>query len=106
MKVLLFILLFSLVGFANTKTQIKTDKILHSYNHKPSIKLKQQRELRALAKISKNDAKKITASVCHEKINVLTLTHKKQLLYYRIYTDHCKLEINALDGMIISKVIL
>lgn len=106
MKVLLFTLLFSLEGYAHVQTTVDAHTTLHTYNHKPSIKLKKQRELRALAKISKNDAKKITASVCHEKVIALTLTHKKQLLYYRIYTDHCKLEINTLDGMIISKVTL
>ena len=106
MKMLLFTLLFSLVGYANVQTTLSKHTQLHTYNHKPSIKLKKERELRALAKISKNDAKKITSSVCHEKVIALKLRHKKQLLYYRTYTDHCKLEINALDGMIISKVIL
>ena len=79
---------------------------LHTYNHKPSIQLKKQRQLRSLAKIKKNEAKAIAVSHCHQNVKSDLLTHKKQLLFYRMYTKNCKIEINALDGAIISKVLL
>jgi len=80
MKALLFTLLFTLISSANTQLKVDSMTPLHTYNHKPSAKLK--------------------------NVKSYKLTHKRQLLFYRIYTQNCKIEINALDGAIISKVSL
>jgi len=70
------------------------------------MKLKKQREFRSLAKVKENEAMEIAVSGCNEEIKIHKLTHKRQLLFYRVFTQNCKIEINALDGSIISKVLL
>lgn len=79
---------------------------LHTYNHKLTIKLQKKRQLRSLARIKQNKAREIALSHCAQNVTSSILTHRGQLLYYRIYTENCKIEINALDGAIISKVLL
>jgi hypothetical protein len=79
---------------------------LHTYNHKFSLKLKKQRQLRQLAKITNEEARKMAALYCTEDVISHRLTHKGQLLFYRSYTKNCEIEINALDGIIISKTLL
>lgn len=79
---------------------------LRTYNHKPTIKLQKKRQLRSLARIKENEAREIALSHCVENVTSSKLKHRGQLLYYRIYTENCKIEINALDGAIVSKVLL
>ncbi len=105
MKALLYIIVFSVIGSAGTQLMVDNTIPLHTYNHKPSIKLKKQGQLRQLAKIKYEKARKMAASYCKEDITSHRLTHKGQLLFYRSYTENCKIEINALDGSIISKVL-
>lgn len=106
MKALLFTLLFSLISSANTQLKVDSMTPLHTYNHKLSIKLKKQGKLRSLANVKQQEALKIAASHCKHDIKSNKLTHRGQLLFYRIYTQDCKIEINALDGAVISKELL
>lgn len=105
MKALLYIIVFSLIGSANTQLMVDSTIQLHTYNHKLSLKLKKQRQLRQLAKIKYEEARKMVASYCKEDVISHKLTHRGQLLFYRSYTENCEVEINALDGVIISKVL-
>jgi len=106
MKALLFTLLFSLMASASTQLKVSSMTPLRTYNHKLTIKLQKKRQLRSLARIKENEAQGIALSHCAPNITSSKLTHRGQLLYYRIYTKNCKIEINALDGAIISKVLL
>lgn len=106
MKALLFTILLSVLSSAASQLLVKNITPLDTYNHKPSMKLKKQREFRFLSKIKKKEAIQIAASLCKQNVVSHTLTHKKQLLFYRIYTEGCKVEINALSGDVISKVLL
>jgi len=106
MKTLLFTLLFSLIASANTQLKVSSMTPLRTYNHKPTIKLQKKRQLRSLARIKENEAREIAISLCTQNVTSSKLTHRGQLLYYRIYTENCKIEINALDGAIISKVLI
>ena len=65
MKALFLTLSFSLIGMANTQLEVDRLTRLHTYNHKPSIKLKQQRKLRALANIKEKEAIKTAQSMCN-----------------------------------------
>lgn len=103
MKKLVTILLFSLISSANSQLKVDSTTQLRTYNHKLSIKLKKQRKLRSLAKIKQKEAHNIVASFCNQNVISSRLTHRGQLLFYRIYTKGCKVDINALDGAIISK---
>ena len=106
MKVLYFTLLLSLISYANTQRKVENTTLLRSYNHTPSAKFKKQRTLRSLAKIKRQEAYTLAVSLCDQNVLSSKLTHRGQLLFYRIYTDDYKVEINALDGAIISKVLL
>ena len=105
MKALLYIIVFSIMGSANTQLMVDSTIALRTYNHKLSLKLKKQRQLRQLAKIKHEEARKMAASHCKEDVISHRLTHKGQLLFYRSYTENCEIEINALDGAIISKIL-
>ena len=105
MKALLYTIVFSVIGAANTQLMVDNTIQLRTYNHKLSLKLKKQRALRQLAKIKYEEARKIAFSYCKEDIISHRLRHKGQLLFYRSYTENCKVEINALDGALISKVL-
>ncbi len=105
MKALLYIIVFSVMGSANTQLMVDSTIPLRTYNYKLSLKLKKQKLLRQLAKIKYEEARKMAASHCKEKVTSHRLTHKGQLLFYRIYTENCEIEINALDGAIISKIL-
>ena len=105
MKALLYIIVFSVMGSANMQLMVDDTIPLHTYNHKTSLKLKKQIWLQQLARIKYEEAKKMAASYCKENVISHKLTHKGQLLFYRSYTKNCKVEINALDGSVISKVL-
>lgn len=105
MKALLYIIVFSVMGSANTQLMVDNAVQLHTYNHKLSLKLKKKRQLEQLARINYKEAQKMAASYCKEDIISHRLTHKGQLLFYRSYTENCEVEINALDGALISKVL-
>lgn len=104
MKALLFTILFSILGSASTQMKVEITTPLRTYNHKSTIKLKKQRQLRSLANIKQKEAEEIAVSLCDQKVTLCKLTHRGQLLFYRIYTKSFTIEINALDGAIISKV--
>ena len=105
MKMLLYSIVFSVIGTANTQLMVDDTIPLRTYNHKLSLKLKKQRELRQLTKIKYEESREMAASYCKEDIISHRLTHKGQLLFYRSYTENCIVEINALDGALISKVL-
>ena len=105
MKALLYIIVFSIMGSANTQIMVDDTIQLRTYNHKLSLKLKKQSLLRQLTKITKEEARKMAASYCKEDVISHRLTHKGQLLFYRSYTENCEIDINALDGTIISKIL-
>lgn len=105
MKILLFTIVFSVICTANTQLMVDDAIPLHTYNHKSSLKLKKQIQLQQLARVKYEEAKKTAALYCRENVISQRLRHKGQLLFYRSYTENCKIEINALDGSIISKIL-
>jgi len=105
MKALYYTIILSIIVSANTQLKVDSMTPLRSYNHKPTIKLQKQRQLRSLAKIKKDEAEEMAAVLCDQNVTSYKLTHRGQLLFHRIYTKDCKVEINALDGSIISKIV-
>lgn len=48
--------------------------------------------------------KEIARKECNDKtIESQKITHRGQLHYYKITTQHCNIAINALDGAVIQK---
>jgi uncharacterized membrane protein YkoI len=77
---------------------------LHSYNQKPSLKIKQIRQMHKLHKIDENEAEKITQTVTGEKVLQLKLKHEGKILFYFIITPSYQLHIDAQKGTILRKV--
>ena len=95
MKALLFTLLFSIIASASTQLKVSSMTPLHTYNHKLTIKLQKKRQLQSLARIKQTKAQEIALSLCAQNVTSSKLTHRGQLLYYRIYTKNCKIEIKS-----------
>ena len=107
MKNSIWIIIFCVALLTNA-AQIKVDNNipLSTYNHAPIAQLYYHQKLRRLSKVTMNQAKEITRKECKEQIiKSQKITHRGQLLYYRITTQYCSIEINALDATVIKKEI-
>jgi hypothetical protein len=98
---LLIFVLFTGVLTAEEMSPIEHMSI-HTYNHRPSVKLAKKRNMHKLHKINEAEAKAIAEKICKEKISRLKLTHRGTLLYYIVKSKSCEVHINALDGTIID----
>ncbi len=105
MKIVLCTIILSVLSVGNEQVKVDSSTQLRSYNHRPSLVMEKETQLRKLAKISKKEVEKIANDICNEEVKSVSLTHKGQVLFYSVYTQSCKLEINALDAAIISKII-
>jgi len=74
-----------------------------SYNHRPSIKMKNKRKIHKLHKVNEEQAMKIAKEETKEEVESIKLTHHKKYLIYKISTEQYDLTINALDGTVIKK---
>lgn len=89
---------------AAEQLKVESSIPLTIYNHRPSVQLHHRQKLQRLCQTEPEEAERIAMKVCHaRKIRSRKLKHKGQLLFYRIATEHCTIEINALDGAVISK---
>ena len=75
----------------------------NSYNHRPSVKMKNKRKIHKLHKVNEEQAKQIAKEETKEEIESIKLTHHKKYLIYKVSTEQYDLTINALDGTIIKK---
>jgi len=105
MKNSVWIIMFSIAGITSAEQiKVSNDTPLSTYNHSAIAKFRYHQKLRRLSKIKMDQAKEIARKECNEQtIESQKITHKGQLLYYKITTQHCHIEINALDGAIIKK---
>ena len=87
------------------KIQVTVDDSipLPSYNHRISLKMKKESQMKRLVRITPESLEKIAQNSCKEKPLSKRLLHKGQLLFYRVYTEKCVVDINAIDGAVISK---
>lgn len=76
---------------------------IQSYNHKSSLKLKQQHLLNQLAQVSEADAHTLAQNECGGDISRSKLMQHNRRLFYTIALDRCTLQIDALDGSIMRK---
>ncbi len=107
MKNSIWIIMFWIALVTNAE-QIKVDNNipLSTYNHAPIAQLHYHQKLRRLSKVTMAQAKKIARKECKEQtIKSQKITHRGQLLYYKITTQYCSIEINALDSTVIKKEI-
>jgi uncharacterized membrane protein YkoI len=76
---------------------------LHPYNQKPSLKIKQIRQMHKLHEIDEKEAERIAQTVTGEKVLQLKLKHEGQILFYFIITPSYQLHIDAKKGTILKK---
>ncbi len=103
MKTFLLFIVFTMTIPASEQMMVDSATPLDGYNHRLSVVMKKKNLLKQLAKIDKLQAEKIATASCKEPARSLKLTHQGQLLYYRVSTGNCVVNINALDGSVISK---
>lgn len=102
MKYLIFIgVLFGMLH----AQELTPDQIVatHSYNHKPSVELKQRRLLQKMANLNKEEAHALAVKLCKSKVALSKLTRHGKRLFYAIRTHTCSLKIDALDGSVLSR---
>ena len=75
----------------------------NSYNHRPSVKMKNKRKIHKLHKVDEEQAKQIAKDETKEEVEFMKLTHHKTYLIYKVSTKRYDLTINALDGTVIKK---
>jgi uncharacterized membrane protein YkoI len=76
---------------------------IHDYNNRPATNMQKRIKMHRLHKIDEEEAMKIAQKHTNEKVLKLRLTHKSNKLFYHIHTKSYELDINALNGEIITK---
>ena len=76
--------------------------LLHKYNRKPYLKIKQKRVLHTLHRINEKEAKEIVKKLTGENVKFIKLFHRGKVLKYFITTVKGKtIALNALSGEVI-----
>ena len=76
---------------------------IHNYNKRPIVKMSKKNRMHKLHKVDEHAVATIVKAKTAEEVEDMKLLHSGSLLKYKIKTEHYLLEINALDGTIISK---
>ena len=76
---------------------------IHNYNNRPIVKMNKNQKMHRLHKVNEKEVAKITQDVTGEEFSDMKLLHSGNILKYYIKTKNYTLEVNALDGKIISK---
>ena len=75
---------------------------LHTYNNRPTLKNRGEKNAHKLHKIDEKQAMEIASNKCGTDEIKLKLTHSGLYLYYIATAKNCRLYINALDGTLID----
>ncbi|GEM_PF-1739685 len=103
MKPLWFMMIFAVISVSKTQMMVDDSTPLQSYNHRLALKMKKESQMKRLVKITPGTLDTIVENTCGGKLLTKRLAHRRQLLFYRVYTEKCVVDINALDGEIIEK---
>jgi len=103
-NIILTIFLLFISGL-NGENLLKTDSYdyLKNYNNRPYNKLKYKNKLAKLAKIKKNNLKKIIYNICGEEMINEKLLYRDRL-FYIVSTQNYIIRLDATNGSLISKV--
>ena len=100
----LTLLLTPLFVFASEGTLTPTEhNSIHGYNNRPTVKIGKKQKMHRLHKVDEKEASQIAKENTKEEVKKLKLTHSGNILKYRVVTKSYVLEINALNGEILSK---
>ncbi len=73
-----------------------------NYNHSISGKIRYQRRLKKMVKITKEEAKKIAKEHCKEELHFSKLAVRHKRLFYKFSSKNCYIKIDALDGSVVD----
>lgn len=106
MKYLTALLLTSLMAFASTDSTPMTPlehSSIHGYNKAPLVNIKSDQKMRELCNINEKQAREIVKKETNEEARDIELTHIGIYLVYKASTQSYKLQINAIDGVVMNK---
>jgi hypothetical protein len=103
MKFFIILLLPFVVFASGEKLSVQEHNSIHGYNKKPTVKMKNKQNMHNLHKIDEKEIAEYTLEITGEKAEDIRLTHKGNILMYKIKTASYNLKINALDKTIIKK---
>lgn len=106
MKYLATIILTPLFVFASPDSTPMTPlehSSIHGYNKAPLVNIKSDQKKREIRNINEEETKEIVKKETNEKVIDIELTHIGIYLVYKANTKSYKLQINAIDGVIIKK---
>ena len=104
---ILKILAIPFMVFASGQTiPIRDHMSLHYTDNRPFLKLKKKTKMKKIAKIDKDQAENLTKKITGEISTAISLVHRGKYLVYRIYTEHYKISINAIDGTVIKQELI
>jgi len=103
MKPLWLMVMCTMISGGQAQMTVDDSISLQSYNHRMSLKMKKESQIKRLVRITPESLEKTVQRNCKEKAVSKRLLHKGQLLFYRVYTEKCVVDINVLDGAVISK---
>lgn len=102
MKPLWLMVMCTMISAGQAQMTVDDSIPLQSYNHRMSLKMKKESQMKRLVRVTPELLNKTVQRNCKEKAVSKRLLHKGQLLFYRVYTEKCVVDINALDGAVIS----
>ena len=76
---------------------------IHSYNKRPSVKMKNKGNMHKLHKVNEEEASKIAKEQTKEDVQNIKLTHTGNVMFYKVQTQSYRIKINAMDGSVIDK---
>ncbi|EQB39140.1 hypothetical protein M947_08240 [Sulfurimonas hongkongensis] len=76
---------------------------IHGYNKAPLVNIKSDQKKRELRNIDEKEAKEIIKKETNEDASEIELTHVGIYLVYKAKTKNYKLQINAIDGVVMKK---
>ncbi|MCF6309538.1 MAG: PepSY domain-containing protein [Sulfurimonas sp.] len=102
----LILLLTPLFVFATQSTLTPSEhNSIHGYNNRPIVKMGKKQKMHQLHKVDEQEAIKIVKNATHEDVARMKLIHSGNILKYKVTTKSYLVEINALDGEILKKII-
>ena len=73
-------------------------------NPRPSAQFQAKQEMHRIHNIDEKQLAQLVQKETGEEMTNEKLTHRDRILYYEVRTENYRLEVNALDGTILSRV--
>ena len=78
-------------------------KKIHHNSFKMGLIIQERSYMQSICKVKEIQAKEIATKETNETVSKLKLEHRGRVLFYKVYTQHNYLEINAMDATVMKK---